>query len=112
MIKLAEDIDGYDGRKVLIDTSWRRVLIEIAANQQIDVAVVDATTARGFDESQTDKDVEKLGINWLGEQIRQEDFEIDQTDLNNRKYLIFWNAYTDESAVVAYKFTQLPEKKI
>ena len=106
MIQLAEDVDGYDARKVPIDPSWTRVLIEVASNRKIDIAVVNAVQAKAFEDSDTGDDVD---IDWVMESTRQHDFEIEQSgDRKNKQFLILWNANEDKPAIVAYKFTPLP----
>jgi hypothetical protein len=107
MIQLAEDIDGYDARKVPIDPSLDRLLIEVASTRRMDIAVIDAPTAKKFDQSDTGDDV---SIDWIIENSRQHDFlwERPRSGRGERYYLLFWNAYDDETATVAYKFTTLP----
>jgi hypothetical protein len=106
MIQLAEDIEGYDARKVPIDGSWKRLLIEVASNRKIDIAVVDGETAKKFDDSDSGDDV---GIDWIIESARQHDFEWERPPGRTTKvFLLFWNANEDDTAIVAYKFTSLP----
>ena len=106
MIQLAEDIEGYDARKVPIDPSLSRVLIQVASNRKIDIAVVDAATAKKFDKSETGDDVD---IDWIMENTRQHDFEFEApSDKKKQHYLLLWNANEDEPAIIAYKFTPIP----
>src|SRR5438046_1724820 len=101
MIQLAEDIEADDSRKVPLDTSLRKVFIEVASNRLIDLAVVDGEQLRQFEKGKPDDDdwQEKVR-NW------EEVFELPAD--GSKRYLLFWNCNDSENAIVAYKITPIP----
>jgi hypothetical protein len=103
MIQLAEDIEYWDSRKVPLDAKFKKVLIEVASNRKIDIAVVDADELEDFEESESGDDVE---IDWI-ENTRNTEFEFDYPNDRKKRYLLFWNANEKGDAMVAYKITPI-----
>ena len=103
MIQLAEDIEYLDSRKVPLNPKFKKVFIEVASNNKIDIAVVDADQMYGFDESDTGDDVD---IDWI-EGVRNYDFEFEFPSSRQKYYLLFWNANEGDDAFIAYKITPL-----
>jgi hypothetical protein len=103
MIQLAEDIEYLDFRKVPLNPKFKRVFIEVASNNKIDIAVVDADELSEFDESETGEDVD---IDWIVS-LRNYDFEFEFPDSKAKYYLLFWNSNEEDDAFVAYKITPM-----
>ncbi len=103
MIRLAEDIGFEDYRKVPLDPKFRKVLIEVASNHRIDIAVLDEAQYAAFEESE-DGDVP--GIDWIDE-VRSHDFEFEWPEGQTKLYLVFWNWHEKGEAIVAYKITPM-----
>ena len=103
MIQLAEDIEYLESRKVPLDAKHRRVFVEVASTNKIDIAVIDADQLVAFDESDTGDDVD---IDWT-ENTRSHEFEYEIPNDRKRHYLLFWNSNERRDAIVAYKITLL-----
>lgn len=106
MIQIAADIDSTDYRKVPLPLNPRhkRLLIEVAADREVDVAVVNEKKLAEFEESETGDDV---AIEWY-QYIRSYDFEFEFPAGNGKQYLLLWNANADDEATIAYKISPLP----
>ncbi len=101
MIQLAEDLEYLDSYQVVLDPKYRKVFIEVASNQRIDIAVVDSEQLEEFEESDTGEDVK---IDWF-EKKRTLDLEFEFPGDRKKRYLLFWNSNDEDDAVVAYKIT-------
>ncbi len=102
MIQLAEGIEYLETRKVPLDPRHKKVIIEVASNRPIDVAVVDADQLKAFDESDDGDDVD---IDWT-EYTRGHEFDYELPD-RKKRFLLFWNANEEDEAVIAYKITPI-----
>jgi hypothetical protein len=102
VIRLAEEIEYLETRKVPIDTKHKRIFVEVASNRLMDVAVVDADQLKAFDDSETGDDVD---IDWT-EYTRGHEFVYELPD-HKRRFLLLWNANEEDTAVVAYKITPI-----
>lgn len=103
MIQIAADIDYLDSRKVRLDPRYNRILLEVAADAEIDLAIVDDELLREFDESETGDGTE---IEWV-ENVRNHENVYDIP--TGRHYLLIWNANERREATVAYKITPLDD---
>jgi hypothetical protein len=107
MIQLAEDIGYEDYRKIPLEAKYKKVLIEVASNRKLDVAVANEKQMKAFDEAE---DAENVDIDWI-ENIRSYDFEFEFPPEKQRHYLILWNSNEeyedDEGAIAAYKITAI-----
>jgi len=104
MIRLAANIEGYAGHSVQFVPHFRRVFVEIAAEMEVDVAVVTDEQLRAFNESEYGEEVD---IDWI-ERVRQYDFEARLLP-RGPQYLLIWNSYQDEPVTVAYRVTGTAE---
>jgi hypothetical protein len=102
MIQLAEDISYMESRKVPLDPTLSKILIEVASNRKIDVAVVDAKQLKEFDDSDTGDEAD---IDWI-ENTRSYDTVFDFPD-GEKRYLLFWSSNEKGDAIVAYKVTPI-----
>jgi len=97
---MAQRIEGLGAWRVPLTPAHGRLFVEIAADKDVDVAVVSEDQLRAFEASETGDDV---GIDWI-EEVRQYDFECRLLP-QGKQYLLIWNSYQDEPATVAYKVT-------
>ncbi len=103
MIQLAEDLEFLDSRKVPLNPKLKRIVVEVASNRKIDVAVVDAAQEREFEESPTGDEAD---IDWI-ESVRNYDFEFQFPENEGKYYLLFWNSNEKGEAMVAYKISPM-----
>ena len=106
MIQIAPDIDSTDYRKVPLPVNprYKRLLIEVAADREVDIAIVGEKLLKEFEESETGDDVP---IDWY-QYIRSQDLEFEFPSGNGKQYLLLWNANAEDEATIAYKISPIP----
>ncbi len=103
MIQTLDAIRFSDTRRVPINTvNKRRVLVEVASDRRVDMAIV---TQLQFREFQNADDTDELSFD-LVEGLRTHDFVVDLAPESPLSLLI-WNSNEDADAFVAYKITDL-----
>ncbi len=103
MIQIAADIDSTDSRKVPLSAKFKRIFLEVAADREIDFAIVNEQQLKDFEASDTGDDVD---IDWVP-YVRSHEGEFEMPGGNGKRYLLLWNANADDEATIAYKITPI-----
>jgi hypothetical protein len=103
MIQLATEVESLDSRKVPLGTRFKRIFLELASDRAIDFAIVNEKQLKDFEASETGDDVE---IDWTAH-VRAYEDEYELPEDNGKRYLLLWNANSDDDATIAYKITPL-----
>lgn len=81
-----------------------RVRAVVTAQEQIDIALVNAAQYDAFCESDDGSELARLSLRWVEEE-RAAEFLVDMPD--EPCWLILWNAYEDDPVSVEYEITPL-----
>ncbi|MBX9580724.1 MAG: hypothetical protein K2X87_10490 [Gemmataceae bacterium] len=100
MIQMAADIEYLDSRKVRLPTVYPRILIELAADSPVDIAVVNEQELKEFEQSETGDDAD---IDW--EEYVQNYEGVHEVSTVGKSYLLIWNANKERDASVAYRMS-------